>query len=452
MLVLAFDAEGRRVESWRARQFAKCELAASGRHQPRCISRSARCGGGEPAGRHFLNHLRVELAILRRGSMFGTRVDRGSLFLTMKRHALPLLLSLCVLAVVTGQNPSPNPGDFGPDPANIPVPTAPTAPPPGVSMLPFRFGARPVPPLGQKFGNVAAVAFTPEGHLLVFNRNALFEMVEYDATGSNVLRVFNPNIAVNPHALRVDRYGNIWATDAYWNVVWKLNSKGEVLMMLGKRGENGPWSDATWNGMFNQPLDIAFDQDDNFYVVQGHGGTSPPEDCSFCTTYPYAARPDRRAVPARPPVVQGSDPRLMKFDKGGRLITSVSLAHPTGPFATIHTIVMSPTGELWVGDRNAKKLIVLDRSLKRLREIQENYLACGLFVDAEGGLWMSAGMNGMIFKLDWNGKILGWFGQWGTNADSNDIGEAHQLAVSKDLKTVYVADSVLAHVLKIESN
>ena len=237
-----------------------------------------------------------------------------------------------------------------------------------------------------------------------------------------------------------------------WNVLWKLNSKGEVLMMLGKRGENGAWDDDAWNGMFNQPLDIAFDQDDNFYVVQGHGGTSPPEDCWYCTTYPYAARPDRRASPARAPVVQGSDPRLMKFDKSGRFIASVSLAHPTGPFATTHTVVMSPTGELWVGDRNAKKLIVLDRNLKRLREIEVGYLTCGLFVDAQGGLWMSAGMNGMIFKLDWSGKILGWFGKWGNNPDSNDIGEAHQLAVSRDLKTVYVADSVLAHVLKIESN
>jgi hypothetical protein len=154
----------------------------------------------------------------------------------MKRLALLLLLSVCVSTVARGQNPSPNPGDFGSDPANIASPTAPTAPPPGVPMLPFHFGARPVPPLGQKFGNVAAVAFTPEGHLLVFNRNAQIEMVEYDAAGSKVLRVFNPNIAINPHALRVDRYGNIWATDAYWNVLWKLNSKGEVLMMLGKRG------------------------------------------------------------------------------------------------------------------------------------------------------------------------------------------------------------------------
>ena len=371
----------------------------------------------------------------------------------MKKLTLLLPVFVCFSIVVSGQNPSPTPGDNGPDPANIANPAAVTPPPAGVPMLPFHFGLRPVAPLGLKFGNIASVAFTPEGHLLVFNRNAPIEMVEYDATGTNVLRVFNPNIAINPHALRVDRYGNIWTTDAYWNVLWKLNPKGEVLMKLGTRGETAAWSDTAWNGMFNQPLDIAFDQDDNFYVVQGHGGTSPPEDCTFCTTYPYSAGPNRRGVAAKTPVVQGSDPRIMKFDKTGRFLTSTSLAHPTGPFATIHTVVLSPTGELWVGDRNAKTLIVLDRNLKKLREIQEDFLTCSLYVDSKGGLWMAGGMNGMVFKLDWNGKILGWFGSWGPHGtDSNDIGEAHGIAVSKDLKTVWVADSINAHVLKLESN
>jgi sugar lactone lactonase YvrE len=73
--------------------------------------------------------------------------------------------------------------------------------------------------------NVAAVAFTPEGHLLVFNRNAQIEMVEYDASGTNVLRVFNPNIAVNPHALRIDRYGNgLWMSAGMEGMVFKPDS------------------------------------------------------------------------------------------------------------------------------------------------------------------------------------------------------------------------------------
>src|SRR5436190_22800802 len=106
----------------------------------------------------------------------------------MKRRAVLPLLLLCLSTLVLGQNPSPNPGDFGPDPANIPAPTAPTAPPAGVPMLAFHFGPRPVPPLGQKFGNVAAVAFTPAGQLLVVHRNAQIQMAAYAATGSKLLR------------------------------------------------------------------------------------------------------------------------------------------------------------------------------------------------------------------------------------------------------------------------
>src|SRR5919106_3906577 len=143
--------------------------------------------------------------------------------LTMKKLTLLLLLTVFASPAVLGQ--SHTPGDGGPDPANIASRTAPVAPPAGVPMLTFHFGARPVAPLGQKFGNVAAVAFTREGHLLVFNRNPQIEMVEYDATGTRVLRVFNPNIAINPHALRVDRHGSIWVSDSYWNVVWKLSPK-----------------------------------------------------------------------------------------------------------------------------------------------------------------------------------------------------------------------------------
>ena len=143
----------------------------------------------------------------------------------------------------------------------------------------------------------------------------------------------------------------------------------------------------------------------------------------------------------------------MKFDKNGRFVASVSLAHPTGPFATTHTVVMSPTGELWVGDRNAKKLIVFDQEseaatgdsggLSHLRLVRR---CAGRPVDGQPGwtAWCSSSTGTAKY---WDGSANG-----AATPDSNDIGEAHQLAVSKDLKTVYVADSINAHVLKIESN
>ena len=274
-------------------------------------------------------------------------------------------------------------------------------------------------------------------------------------TGTKVLRVFNPNIAMNPHGIRIDRHGNIWIIDSFMNVIWKLNPNGDVIRTFGVRGENAAWDDAQWNGMFNQPLDVAWDKDDNFYVVQSHGGTSPPADCTFCAIYDLpqvrAAKP--RGAFVHPPAIPGSDPRVMKFDKDGKFLASANMAHADGLLPVIHSVIVSPVGEVWVTDRASSKIVVFDKDLKtRNREIQLQNLTCGFYEDAQGQLWMSTGRHGQVLKMGWDGKVQGWFGKAGTVRDSNDVGEGHYMAVSKDQKTIWIADSVLAKVHKIERN
>ena len=358
---------------------------------------------------------------------------------------LAFLLALSVPALAQNARPAPDRGNAQPAPPGPPkIPDAP--------QLPYHFGARPAAPNGEKFGNIAAVALMPNGDLVVLNRNPAIMMVEYDPSGTTVKRVFAPNIATSPHGMRIDRHSNIWVIDSFMNVIYKMNAKGEVLKMFGTYGENAPWDDGKWNGMFNQPLDVAFDGQDNFYVVQSHGGTSPPLDCTFCAT--YATGPARlKSVPVtHPPVPSGSDPRVMKFDKDGRLMASASLAHPDGLYPVIHTVIVSPTGEVWVGDRASQKIWIFDKDLKNHHDIQLQNLTSGFYEDAKGQLWMSTGQDGMVMKLGWDGKIEGWFGKRGTDPDSNDIGEGHFLAVTPDQKTIWVADSVNAHVLKLERN
>jgi len=206
--------------------------------------------------------------------------------------AASLLLSTATLAqTFLPQQPEP--------PGPVKIPDAP--------QLPYHFGTQITGANGEQFGNVAAVAIRPNGNLLVFNRNPNIMMVEYDPTGTKQLRVFNPNIAMNPHALRVDPHGNIWVSDSFLNVIYKLNPNGDVIRSFGVRGENAAWDDSKWNGMFNQPLDIAWDKDDNFYVVQSHGGTSPPADCTFCATYdiPQVRNSHPRGVFVHPPAIPG---------------------------------------------------------------------------------------------------------------------------------------------------
>jgi DNA-binding beta-propeller fold protein YncE len=337
---------------------------------------------------------------------------------------------LAVQAQAQGRAEDPRMGRTGQTP-NLQTPPAPE--------LPYAYVPGPQPPYGQKFGAIGSVALMPNGNLIVFNRNPIIEMVEY-TSDLKFVRAFNPGLAGHPHGLRTDRHGDMWVIDSFLNVVWKLNAKGEPLMMLGRRGEVGAWTDDKWNGMFNQPLDVAIDDDDNLYVVQGHAGTSPPPACSYCATY----------VNSSPSVSPGSDPRIMKFDKTGKFLGTTALSHgPTERYPFIHSVVITPKGEVWVTDRQADRIIVLDRDLKRLREIQEPMLTSGLFVDAKGAIWLSGGMDGMIAKLDGDGKIVGWFGKAGHSPDptSTLIGEAHYLVVTPDQKTIYIADSQNAKVL-----
>ena len=41
----------------------------------------------------------------------------------------------------------------------------------------------------------------------------------------------------------------------------------------------------------------------------------------------------------------------MKFDKDGKFLASASLAHADGLLPVIHSVVVAPNGEVWVGDR-----------------------------------------------------------------------------------------------------
>ena len=328
-------------------------------------------------------------------------------------------------------NPNPHIVGAKPSPDSKSVPDAPK--------LPYHLVKRAPLPNGYDTTLVSAVGLTPQGHSIFLSRNPAVMLVEFDSS-DKFLRTFDPNIAIGPHALKVDRHGNIWVTDSFLNVVWKLNPKGEPLKAMGERGVVKPWDDTKWNGAFNQPTDIAIDKDDNLYVVQGHGGTSNPLECTFCMTYSKAS--------SNPP--QGSDPRIIKFDKDGNFVASRSLAHADGTYPTIHTVAITPKGDIWVSDRQEQTIIVLDSNLNVLRQMKEPKLVSGLFSDAKGQMWMSAGMDGRILKLADDGKVEGWLGEPGRSDDFSSplIGEAHFLAVTPDEKTIYLADSVNGKILE----
>jgi len=286
---------------------------------------------------------------------------------------------------------------------------------PDAPKLPYAFVEAPNPPRGTAgFANVNGVGLLKNGHLIVNQRLPMYEVLEYDS-GNRLLHNIDPNIISRPHGMRIDKNDNIWLTDQQCNIVVKMNARGDVLMTLGTSGKAGTWNEAKGDHLFNQPTDIAFGPNGDIFVSTGHGGP---------------------------------DPRVVRFDKNGKFITTWSLAHPDGTSAVIHTIVVNKKGEVYVGDREVKVLRVFDSNGKSLRDIPMKNLICGLYIDAKNQLWMTTGQDGMIMRLDWDGKILGWIGQEGFGA--NDFGEAHYMTMTPDGKTIYVGDTVNNDIKKLQ--
>ena len=287
---------------------------------------------------------------------------------------------------------------------------------PTVAKLAYVAVEPPHAPLGTIFSNVAGVGLLKNGHLIVSQRLPMYPLLEYDAQ-NRLLRSFGANLVGRAHGMRIDRDDNIWLTDQTCNVVLKLNPRGEVLQTFGTRGKAGTWNEAKGEHLLNQPTDVAFGPTGDIFIATGHGGP---------------------------------DPRVLRFDRTGKFITTWDLKHPDGSPATIHTIVVDKNNRVYAGDREVKLLRVFDQNGKSIRDIQLNNLVCGLYIDARGGLWMATGQDGMVLKLDWDGKVIGWTGQEGFGA--NDFGEAHYMVMTPDLKTIYVGDTVNNDIKRLQLN
>jgi sugar lactone lactonase YvrE len=286
---------------------------------------------------------------------------------------------------------------------------------PDVPLLPYAFVEPPHPPSGSAgFANVNGVGLLKNGRLIVNQRMPMYQLMEYDSDG-RLTRIIDPNLVARPHGMRIDGEDNIWITDQQCNIVVKLSPNGEVLLTLGTAGKAGTWDEAKGDHLFNQPTDIGFASNGDVFVANGHGGP---------------------------------DPRVLRFDKRGKFITSWSMQRNDPSQAIIHTLIVNKKNEVYVGDRELKLIKVFDVNGKLLRQIQMQNLICGFYVDARNQLWMTTGQDGMILRLDWDGKVLGRIGKEGFGA--NDFGEAHYMTITPDGETMYVSDTVNNDIKKLK--
>jgi sugar lactone lactonase YvrE len=269
--------------------------------------------------------------------------------------------------------------------------------------------ADPLPvPATVNMGASSSVAFDAKGHLFVLSRGTQ-AITEFDENGK-FIRAFGEGLFTRSHGLRIDKDGNIWTTDVGAHTVMKLSPQGAVLLTLGTKGKAGEWNEAAGTRLFNEPNDIVFAPNGDFFVSQGHS-----------------------------PGPGKGDPRVLKFDKNGNFIkTWGGKGTEPGKFDVAHGMAMDAKGQLWVTDRENQRIQIFDQDGKFIREIKYAGLPAALDIGKQY-IYMVNGFTGQVLRLDLDGKVLAVTGKAGNGV--GEFGEAHFIAVSPKGE-IYVADSV----------
>jgi sugar lactone lactonase YvrE len=320
-------------------------------------------------------------------------------------------------------------------------------------------------PDDMHLGEVAGVAVNSKGHIFVYSRGGSSAGPAYGNTASQLLE-FNPQgkfvreIGKNlyawafAHTVRIDKDDNIWATDKGSDMIIKFNPQGRVVMVFGRKSEA---SDAEakphernlekplphQDGRFRQPTDVAWGPDGTIYISDGYVNS-----------------------------------RVAKFSRDGDWIKSWGQkGKGQGEFNLVHSIAADAKGNIYVADRNNRRIQVFDGDGNFQREIKinvpfdenakpaignkpdlTNYLQTGGSF-APGAPWaicITPGPNqvlysadshpGRIYKLSLDGKVLGVLGSAGKQP--KQFGWIHEIACPSE-NTLFVAEILNWRVQKL---
>jgi len=251
-------------------------------------------------------------------------------------------------------------------------------------------------PKGWSLEETAGVAVSPRHNVLLFHRGP-HPILEFTPQGQFV-RAFGDGLFPRPHAVRVDREGNLWAIDAGSHVVVKLDAEGRTRMVLGRRGYAAEAPDR-----FDQPTDIAFARDGSMFVTDGYGNS-----------------------------------RVVKYNAKGQYVSAWgSKGSGPGEFNLPHSVVVDAQDRVLVADRENYRIQVFDSNGRFLEEWADVGSPWGLALAPDGGIWVADGHNNRIVKLSSDGKTVGVLS--GPGKLPGQLNFAHHIAVGPD-GALYVSE------------
>jgi len=252
--------------------------------------------------------------------------------------------------------------------------------------------------LGEGIG----IASNSKGHIFIYTRSQRTRLFEFDQNGNYVREIGEGLYGfVFAHAVRVDKYDNIWAVDEGANMIIKFNPEGRVIMTMGRRPEPSdsiagaptpPDPNNPGKYIFNRPTDVGWDKDDNIFITDGYGNS-----------------------------------RIVKYDKNGKFITQAGTkGSEPGQLNLPHSMAMDDAGNAYVADRSNRRIEVFDNDLK-FKTVYTNvgtpwelcispgphqYLfSSNSFPDNND--YSLADHTGEVYKMELDGTVLGKFGKAG---------------------------------------
>ena len=230
-----------------------------------------------------------------------------------------------------------------------------------------------------------------------------------DRNTGKIMKAWGAGLFIMPHGLTVDRLNNVWVTDVGLHQIFKFSHDGKLLMKLGEA--RIPGNDSLH---FNRPTDVAVAEDGSFYVSDGYRNS-----------------------------------RVVKFSKDGKYLFSWGTkGNRPGEFNIPHAVDLDADGNVYVADRENKRIQEFDANGKFLKEWKDKSMEklYSVAIDRKNQHVfavdylivldvMVKGSN--IIQFDRKGNLITQFGRAGSY--QGPVCRYHDLAIDNE-GNIYVGD------------
>ena len=216
----------------------------------------------------------------------------------------------------------------------------------------------------------------------------LDSVLKFNSNGE-VVESFGGGMFIWPHGIDVDSEGNVWVTDAVnqnnipagdnrGHIVVKFSPTGEVLMVLGTPGEQGPGPDH-----FTSPADVVVGDNGDIFVADGH--------------------------------YDDGNSRVAKFDRDGNFIKNWGkTGYAPSEFRVLHTIAIDQRGRLFVGDRSNNRIQLFTQDGEYINSWSQFGRPSGIFFDEHDNIYVADSESDDLQNPGWEmgirigDALLGW--------------------------------------------